>query len=410
MNNRWFAWPLALATALSVGGWRSAAASNDGDPAPLPSVSLAAEAPLPPDQLIVALEVPAGATFGALMSAHALPERTLREAALKTYDLARIRPDRELQITYVDGDELPTEVRYQIDDDRTLVLTRAEEAWSSVVEEVAYTVTPVWVGLEIRSSLWDAVIQAGLPPADLHRIAGIFEYLVDFNTELQPGDKVHIVGEMRSALGRPDKLGVLHAVRFVGASRRIEAVRFPRENEPDAWYMPDRTALVRMFLRSPLEFSRVTSGFNPKRFHPILKQRRPHNGTDFGAPTGTLVRTVADGVVVEAGSSGGHGNFVKVRHDDTYTTSYSHLSRILVRQGQRVNQGDHIGKVGATGLATGPHLHYQMWRHDKYVDPMRIELPLSKQLDPAELPGFDALVATWLPQLPPEDFVGQQAR
>lgn len=397
---------LVAAAAMSGASWSWA---DPGAAAPVSVTTVEASA-LPDDELILAIDVRRGATFGAIMSENNLPERELREAALETYDLARIRPDRELQLAYADGDPIATEVRYQLDDERTLVLSREGQAWSSEVELIPYTTTPAWVGLEIRSSLWDAVIEAGLLPVDLVRIAGIFEYLVDFNTELQPGDKVQLVGEIRSSVGRPDKLGVLHAVRFASASKRIEAVRFPREGEDDAYYMADGTALVRMFLRSPLEFSRVTSGFNPKRFHPVLKQRRPHNGTDFGAPTGTPVRTVADGVVLEAGMAGGHGNFVKIRHDETYTTSYSHLSRVFVRTGQRVNQGDHIGAVGTTGLSTGPHLHYQMWKNGQFVDAMRVELPLSRQLDPAELPGFDGLVATWLPQLPPDDFVGMQRR
>ena len=155
----------------------------------------------------------------------------------------------------------------------------------------------------------------------------------------------------------------------------------------------------RPFLRSPLEFSRVTSSFNPKRFHPVLKTRRPHNGTDFGAPTGTPVRAVASGKVTYAGRNGGHGNFVKLNHDGPYETSYSHLSRIKVKNGQQVRQGQIIGLVGSTGMSTGPHLHYQMWKNGKYVDAMKVPLPRSTPLNRALMAEFKQSVERFVPML-----------
>ena len=137
-------------------------------------------------------------------------------------------------------------------------------------------------------------------------------------------------------------------------------------------------------MRSPLAYSRVTSGFNPKRFHPILKKPRPHNGTDFGAPVGTPIRSAADGKVTYAGRNGGHGKFVKIKHNYGYETSYSHLSKILVRVGSRVKQGTIIGKVGSTGMSTGPHLHYQMWKNGRFVDAMKEKPPKTQKIPKKE--------------------------
>jgi murein DD-endopeptidase MepM/ murein hydrolase activator NlpD len=143
-------------------------------------------------------------------------------------------------------------------------------------------------------------------------------------------------------------------------------------------------------LRSPLEFSRVTSGFTLARYHPILKKSRPHLGVDFGAPTGTPIRAVADGKVETAGKAGGHGNYVKIQHLGPQATSYSHLSKIAVQRGATVRQGQIIGYVGATGLATGPHLHYQMWVNGRHVNPMTVDLPMTESLSPADRSRFEA--------------------
>ena len=140
----------------------------------------------------------------------------------------------------------------------------------------------------------------------------------------------------------------------------------------------------------------VTSGFNPRRFHPVLKKRRPHNGTDFGAPTGTPIRATGAGKVVAAGRNGGHGNFVKINHSGPYASSYSHMHRIKVKKGQRVKQGQIIGTVGTTGMSTGPHLHYQFWKNGRFVDPMKIDLPRTEKLSSGELARFKPNRDMWL--------------
>lgn len=358
-------------------------------------------ATLPPDRLTVAVDIPEGSAFGAIVQTWGLPAGALREAALPIHDLARIHARKELQVVLEDGVTDPVALRYELDEDHILVLDRAADGWTPRVEDVAYRTRPASVFLALEHSLWEDGLAAGLRPSDLVTLANLFRYEVDFNTELRTGAQLGLVGEWWSSEGRPDKLGQLHAVRLVNDGHTWELVRFrPDGAEEDGWYHPDGTSSERAFLRSPLAFSRVTSSFNPRRYHPILKTRRPHNGTDFGAPAGTPVHSVASGTVEFAGRSGGHGNFVKIRHDGTYTTSYSHLTRIEVRRGQEVSQGQRVGTVGSTGLATGPHLHFQMWKNGRFVDAMREALPTAPALGESDGAAFQEQVQRWMPQIP----------
>jgi murein DD-endopeptidase MepM/ murein hydrolase activator NlpD len=346
-----------------------------------------AQASLPNDELVMAVEIEPGSSFGLIMARYGLPEGKLRELARGVHDLSKIKADRELQLTWVSGEETPSAVRYQLDEDRTLVLERAAAEWSVRVETIAFASDVRSLSLVVAGSLWRTLADAGLRPRDIARLNETLEF--------HPGDRLTLVGDVRVSEGRAPWLGDLHALRFEGSDRTVEAVRFVHLDGTEDWYSADGKSLRGAFLRSPLEFSEVSSGFSKRRFHPILRVSRPHNGTDFAAVTGTPVRTVADGVVVAAGYNGGHGYYVEIQHDDEWATSYSHLSRVGVRRGQKVRQGDFIGKVGSTGLATGPHLHYQMWRRGAFVDAMRVELPLQKTLQDDERSAFAALATLY---------------
>ncbi len=396
---------LVLAGGLAVQGFRAAGPARvvlDGPwgPAPAPAPALA------PDRVQLPVRIRPGATFGGLMQRWGLPAHTLRQVAREHHDLAAIRPDRALTLTFVDGDPSPVALSYALDEDRTVVVERAGEDWTARLDAVTYEAAPGRRAFTITRSLWQDGLDAGLRPMDLVRLARIFEYEVDFNTELRDGAGLVVAADVLTAEGRRPRLGDLHAVRLTNAGASWTAVRHVASDGSEAWFQPDGRSLRRPFLRSPLEFSRVTSGFNPRRYHPVLKRRRPHNGTDFGAPTGTPVRAVADGRVVRAGWAGGHGRFVKLDHDGPWETSYSHLSRITVKRGTRVRQGQVIGHVGASGLATGPHLHFQMWRDGRFVDPMAVDLPRQAPLAAADRPAFEAAVARWLPVLDGADPAG----
>ncbi|MEO6281173.1 M23 family metallopeptidase [Roseateles sp.] len=225
----------------------------------------------------------------------------------------------------------------------------------------------------IRTSLFAATDDANIPDAIASQMADMFSGDIDFHRELRKGDRFSIVYETLTADGEPitwdGGVGRLLAGEFTNNGRTYSAVWFKdNASGKGSFYGFDGQSKRRAFLASPMEFSRITSGF-AMRFHPILQTWRQHNGTDYGAPTGTAVRSVGDGVVEMAGWQNGFGNVVHVRHSGDRTTVYAHLSKIDVKKGQRIEQGQRIGAVGATGWATGPHLHFEFRVGGRHMDP-----------------------------------------
>ena len=260
-----------------------------------------------------------------------------------------------------------------------LTLERTAEAGRSPFSarrELATLETQVRLGSgTVRNSLFAAADDANVPDAVASQIAEIFSADIDFHRELRRGDTFTVVYEAPTADGEPIRwnqgTGRVLAAEFVNDGTVHTAVWFqdPAAGGKGAYFDMNGQNKRRSFLASPLEFSRVTSGF-AMRLHPIMRTWRQHNGIDYGAPTGTPVRTVGDGVVEFAGRQGGYGYVVKVRHSNDRTTVYAHLSRIAVRKGARVEQGETIGAVGATGWATGPHLHFEFIVKGDHVNPM----------------------------------------
>jgi murein DD-endopeptidase MepM/ murein hydrolase activator NlpD len=236
----------------------------------------------------------------------------------------------------------------------------------------------------IRSSLFAATDGANIPDSVAMQLADIFGGDVDFHRDLRKGDRFSVVYELHHLAGRPVRAGRVLAAEFINNGKRFQAVHFGT-----GYYAPDGKNLRKAFLRSPLEFSRVTSGFG-MRMHPIAQAWRAHKGIDYAAPIGTRVRAVGDGIVEYAGPKGGYGNVVILRHHGQYATVYAHLSRIAVRRGARVAQNDTVGSVGQTGWATGPHLHYEFRIAGEARNPMSIAMPAALPVAPQEMAAFRA--------------------
>jgi len=254
---------------------------------------------------------------------------------------------------------------------------------------------------EIRSSLFAAADDAGLPDAITIQVAEIFSGEIDFHRDLRKGDRFAVVYEVFHHNGRMLRSGRVLAAEFVNDKRTLRAVWYDAGTDGRGGYFaPDGKNLRKAFLRSPLEFSRVTSGF-AMRFHPLLREWRQHKGVDYGAPTGTRVRATADGVVEFAGKQGGYGNVVILRHHGGITTLYAHLNGFAggVSKGARVAQGDTIGFVGATGWATGPHLHYEFRVNNEHRNPLTVAMPAAEPIAPERLPAFLALARQRIGQL-----------
>ena len=243
---------------------------------------------------------------------------------------------------------------------------------------------------EISSTLFAATDQAGLPDVAANQMVEIFEGDIDFHRDLRKGDKFTVVYEMSYSNGEPVRAGRVVAAEFINQGEAFRVVHYQADNNHGDYYAPDGKSVRKAFLRSPLEFSRVSSGFSLSRLHPVLGTWRSHKGVDYAAATGTKVKVTADGVVSFVGKQGGYGNVVMVSHQNRYTTVYGHLSRFTsgLRRGQRIAQGDIIGYVGRTGLASGPHLHYEFKINGQQRDPLRVALPDAAPIARAQMDAF----------------------
>lgn len=242
----------------------------------------------------------------------------------------------------------------------------------------------------IESSLFAAVDSAGVPDSVATQIVDILSSEIDFHRDLRKGDRFTVVYDSLYGNGEPARAGRVLAVEFVNQGMPYRALYFQADNGESGYYAPDGKNLKKAFLRSPLEFSRISSGFSMGRFHPVLKTWRAHKGIDYAAPTGTGVKAAADGTVAFAGWQGGYGNVIILEHQGSYSTVYGHLSAFAkgLRKGQRVRQGEVIGRVGATGLATGPHLHYEFRLNGVQRDPLKVAMPAANPVSPRHMAAF----------------------
>ena len=243
----------------------------------------------------------------------------------------------------------------------------------------------------IRSSLFAATDGADVPDSVAIQIAEIFASDIDFHRDLRKEDRFKVVYELRYSNGESTGAGRVLAVEFINKGKVYQAVYFEANDKERGYYTPDGKNLRRAFLRSPLKFSRISSGFTRSRYHPVLKKWRAHKGVDYAARRGTPVRATANGTVAVSTRQRGYGKLIVLKHRGRYSTAYAHLSAFAkgLRKGKRVNQGDIIGYVGSTGLATGPHLHYEFRINGVQRNPLRVVMPAAIPLAAKNVPAFN---------------------
>ncbi len=292
---------------------------------------------------------------------------------------------------------------------RRLVVETSDAGFASRIETAQLTTSSRLAGGVIQSSLFAATDTARIPDAVAVQVAELFSGDIDFRRSLRKGDRFSVVYETLEADGEPLRTGRVLSAEFVNNGKSHQAVWFQEPGASrGAYYTLDGQSLRRAYLASPVEFSRVSSGF-AMRFHPILQKWRAHLGTDFAAPTGTPVRTVGDGVVDFAGVQNGFGNVVYIKHRNQHVTVYAHLSKIHVKKGQSVEQGQNIGAVGATGWATGPHLHFEFRVNGQHQDPMVIarQSEAAAPVSAAARPAFDRLASVMRTELASAELIQQ---
>ena len=289
----------------------------------------------------------------------------------------------------------PKRIVLQPDLDSRLVLDASLGEWVGRLDSVPVVRDTIALAGLIGSNMYDARLvgdTVGLAEGDVHQLiwalSEVYQWRLDFYRDVHVGDAYRMLVERRV---RPD--GSVRSVRVLAAEFRnrdrvLAAIRFEPSPDKPNYYDENGESVKRAFLLAPLDFRRVTSGFSSRRFHPVLRRYRAHLGTDYGAPSGTPVRATGDGTVTRAGWWGGYGKAIEIRHPNGYSTRYAHLSRVSVRLGQRVGQGDVIGRVGSTGLSSAPHLHYEFLQRGKHRNPTRLKLPPAEPVAEENRPAF----------------------
>ena len=361
-----------------------------------------AMAAIQPTYSVVRGQIERGKTLAAALSSLVTPREIhdLVESARSQYDLRHVKPGQPYRLS-VDANGRFRTFAYAIDELRTLHVARRPDGLHADLRSRDYEVRVGTASGVIESSLFETIDAIGERDELALELSEIFAWDIDFNTSIHPGDTFRVVVEKLYLDGELKRYGSVLAAEFVSSGRTLRAVRFQGTDGRAAYYEPSGEPLKKAFLKSPLRFTRVSSSFSRARFHPVLHRTRAHNGTDLAAGHGTPVRAIGHGTVVTAGTQGGYGKLVVIRHANGYTSYYGHLSKILVRGGQRVSQSDLVGLVGSTGLATGPHLHYGIMKNGAWADPMRIQSPPAEPLRAEERGPFLDVAAKAVAQFPP---------
>ncbi len=352
------------------------------------------------------------ATVEVMVGAGDTLERIFRKLELSLTDLAQLRslPDLRAKLDSLKPGEM---LRFGVKDDELVTLERKlspSETLSVQRDDSGFATEVIVNPLErelrstegtIRSSLFQAAADAGLSDNTALRIANIFQWDIDFVLDIQPGDRFRVTYEKVSQDGEPLGEGDILAVEFVNQGKPYRAIRFQPDGGEPTYFTPDGKSLRKAFLRAPLEFTRVSSRFNLYRRHPVLNRIRAHRGVDYAAPIGTPVRAAGSGRVRFVGNKGGYGKVIELEHINQVRTVYGHLSRFArgLRTGDRISQGEIIGYVGMTGLATGPHLHYEYLSRGVHMDPQKVALPTDRPVPPAQMARFRELAAPLLASL-----------
>jgi murein DD-endopeptidase MepM/ murein hydrolase activator NlpD len=379
--------------------------------------SVATDIPLVSEVHTISSRIDRGATLASLLHDQHFSDALVydvAQAVAAVFDLRHIRANQPYRLAEGPDGEL-RRFEYEIDNDSFLRVSRRSQATPNQPDFVA-EVLPIEKVTErevVRGridrespSLIEAMNDAGESSELALKVANVLGGDIDFNTELQPGDRFELVVNKLTRAGSPEELadpadepvavgyGPIEAIEFVNDGRTIRAVWFEPENGEAGYYDERGGSMRRFFLKSPLKFDPVvTSGFSRSRMHPILHVPRAHLGVDYRAPIGAPVVAVADGVVMFAGASGGSGRMVHLRHPNGYETEYLHLSVISVRRGAHVSQGEMIGKVGMTGLATGPHLDYRVKRNGSFLNPLLAHraMPPADPVPAEDMPEFETV-------------------
>lgn len=345
-----------------------------------------------------------------------IPPATIQaivDASRPVHNLARVPSGIRFQ-TFHDNEPVPNLVgiQFRFSAIESLDVRKTDGIWTAEMRREQVDLKTVTFSGKVTSSLWESAIKAKMDPNLISELADIFGWEVDFAREVRLNDRWRLTVEQKMVKGEPIGWGAILAAEYENAGTPYHAVLFRLNGEEMGYFSPDGKSLRKMFLKSPIRYGRITSGFARKRFHPILQTSRAHLGVDYAAPIGTPIRAVGDGVVTFADWSGGGGRVIKIRHNATYQTFYKHLNGFAkgMRRGSKVMQGQTIGYVGNTGLSTGPHLHFEFYQAGRFVDPLGKKFPTAEPVPENHLGQFKNEATQLLSGLPVWESVEVSAR
>ena len=350
---------------------------------------------------IVDGEIRPGDSITTLLGDHLSAQEihTLAGKSGDIYPLSKICVGQPFKLCLADGTFERFE--YDINRDDQLVIRRDGEEIDIARVPIVYTVETAIIRGTITSSLFEAVAEVGENAELALALADIFAWDIDFIRDIRQGDGFQALVEKRYRDGIPAGYGKILAAEFINQGTSYQAFLFQDGDHPPSYYDAEGNSLRKAFLRAPLPFSRISSGFTMRRFHPISKKWKAHPAIDYAAPTGTPIKAVGDGTIVKKGYTKNNGNFIKIRHNATYETLYLHMSKFArgIAQGKRVLQGQVIGYVGSTGLATGPHLCFRMYKNGAPVNPNRVKTASAAPVSKKQLAAYSAAIAPLIEKL-----------
>lgn len=345
----------------------------------------------------IQVEVKKGDNLGAIFK-RAKSDTTTMQAILDSdkaaKNLTRLFPGEVVEFGYNSNNELQ-ELRYNVSNLKTLVISRKDSGFvAKQLQKEIETRTEVVSGI-ISGSFWASAVAAGLNENQIIDLANIFGYDIDFALDIRSGDTFSVMFERQYAEGQFVGNGAILAAQFQNQGQTYQAVR----HKDGSYYKADGGSMRQAFLRAPVNFRYVSSNFNPRRLHPVLGTIKAHNGVDYVAPMGTPIMAAGDGKVIESSMKGANGNYVVIQHSNGIVTKYLHLSKRDVKKGDKVKQGDIVGRLGATGRVTGAHLHYEFVVGGVHRDPRTVKLPQAEPLQGVARVEFTKQAKQYIAQL-----------
>jgi len=359
--------------------------------------------PAVPAERVETLEIMPQATFGELMAGAGVPDAETAEiyaASAAVYDLATIHAGKSIDLHHDPTSGALKELVYALNADEELHVRKIDGIWTAAKETIAYEVRIKTAKGTVASSLYAAGMDQGLDERAIVALADVFQWTVDFAQDVRTGDVFSFVYEERYRDGKYVMPGDILAAEYVNAGVSHRAYRYKNGAGNEGYYDESGNSLRKMFLKAPVAFKYITSGFTTgRRYVSAFNVSTGHRAIDYAAPIGTPIRATADGVVSFAGWDGPYGNKISIRHNGTYSTNYCHQSKFAVKKGQHVMQGQIIGYVGTTGFSTGPHLHYEMVKNGVKINPMKEVFPDTEPIKEGDRAAFRQVIDQWKTRL-----------